>query len=116
MLRRLEIEKPFPGFVRAKLVLELKFDIEYDPVIDEVSYEVIGLENIKIPEREMPKLLEFQKEIRLLVRANEVLEALEELVNIEYKVKHTNQEEYERRKPLAWDKARRVIAKVRGEG
>lgn len=52
---------------------------------------------------------------RILVSHDALLEASEELVYLKDYLKHMDPDEYERRKPLAWEAARKAIAKAYGE-
>lgn len=49
-------------------------------------------------------------------RERMLFEALAELVELKDVVKHQDPDDYEKRKPLAWQKAREAIEAVRGEG
>jgi hypothetical protein len=52
---------------------------------------------------------------RILASHDVLLAALEELVLLKDDLKHVAPHEYQRRKPLAWEEARRAIAKAYGE-
>jgi|GEM_PF-2616358 hypothetical protein len=52
---------------------------------------------------------------QILTSYDAVLAALERLVNLKDNLKHAAPHEYERQKPLAWEEARKAIAKAYGE-
>jgi hypothetical protein len=103
------------GVIRVKRVLELDkardiSDLEF--TFDGTSFPPLV---VTVSPYDWKAWKEFFMQMRLIEHAHELLEALEELVHLKDELKHTDQAEYERRKPLAWEAARKAIAKVRGE-